>query len=254
MKILIVEDEKPAALRLQKLLHKIEPQLEVLAILESVELAVSYLQTIPPDLDLIFMDIQLADGLSFEIFKQVEVKLPVIFTTAFNQYTLNAFKVNSIDYLLKPIDPIDLERALNKFRELFKKARPFDYQILLDTLKNQQHKSSYKQRFLIKSGQELKFIPRQDIRYFYSKEGLVFGQLEGQKKYNFDFTLEQLDELLPPDEYFRVNRKMILQIDAIHKIHTYFNGRLKLDILPKPSFEVVVSRDRVPNFKTWLDR
>jgi DNA-binding LytR/AlgR family response regulator len=254
MKVLLIEDEKPAARQLEKLLRQLVPEVQVLAVIESVEQALRWFHASPDNPELIFMDIQLADGLSFDIFQEVQVEVPVIFTTAFNQYTLQAFKVNSIDYLLKPIDPEELEKALKKYRQYYHKPVQVDYQTLLNTLQERGQTSPYKQRFLIKSGQELKMIPRQTVQFFFSEDGLVFAQVDRQKKYILDYTLEQLEDLVPPSDFFRINRKMILQLPAIRKIHNYFNGRLKLDIEPAPEFDVIVSRDRVSNFKQWLDQ
>lgn len=254
MNVLLIEDEKPAARQLEKLLKQLVPEIQVLKVIESVEQALRWFHAPQEEPELIFMDIQLADGLSFDIFQEVQVDVPVIFTTAFNQYTLQAFKVNSVDYLLKPIDPEALEKALKKYRQYYHKPPSVDYQALLRTLQEQRQTSPYKQRFLIKSGQELKMIPRQSVQYFYSDDGLVFAQIDRQKKHNLDYTLEQLEDLLPPGDFFRINRKMILQMPAIRKIHNYFNGRLKLEIDPPPAFDVIVSRDRVPHFKQWLDQ
>lgn len=251
MKVLIIEDEIPAAKQLKKLLQKALLNIEILAVLDSIESAVKWLKIPTDEAALIFMDIQLADGLSFDIFKQVEVKTPVIFTTAFDQYTLKAFKVNSIDYLLKPIDPDALQDALQKYQQFYLPKEAINYSQLLQTI--QQQAPVYKQRFLIKSGQELRFVSTAEIQYFYSEDGMVFAQLPQKFKYNIDFTLDQLEDLLDPNSFFRINRKLITNLSAIHKIHTYFNGRLKLDLQPVPSFDIIVSRDRVQGFKNWLD-
>lgn len=251
MKVLIIEDEIPAAKQLKKLLQKALPSIKFLAVLDSIESAVKWLKAPSDQAELIFMDIQLADGLSFDIFQQVEVRTPVVFTTAFDQYTLKAFKVNSIDYLLKPIDPDALQEALQKYQQFYLPPGAINYTQLLRTI--QQQTPTYKQRFLIKSGQELRFVNTSEIQYFYSEEGMVFTQLAPKFKYNIDFTLDQLDELLDPNAFFRINRKLITNLSAIQKIHTYFNGRLKLDLQPTPSFDIIVSRDRVQGFKQWLD-
>jgi DNA-binding LytR/AlgR family response regulator len=251
MRILIIEDEIPAAKQLKKLLVQALPEIEILDVLDSVERAVSWLVAPPILPEIIFMDIQLADGLSFDIFNQVHIKSPVIFTTAFDQYTLKAFKVNSIDYLLKPIDPEALNAALQKHQAFYLPPEDYNYAHLLKAI--QQQTPKYKQRFLIKTGQELRFINTSDIHYFHSEEGIVFAQLVSKFRYNIDFTLDQLEELLDPASFFRINRKLIVCLKSIQKIHTYFNSRLKLDLRPLPNFEVIVSRDRVPGFKLWLD-
>lgn len=253
MHILIIEDEQPAAKQLSKLIQKIRPQAQLLSSLDSIEATVEFFADTPTLPDLIFMDIQLADGLSFDIFNQVDLRAPVIFTTAFDQYTLKAFKVNSIDYLLKPIDPDELSAALNKYENIYRQPPAFS-PALLHSLRNALTEPTYKERFLIKVGQQLIYLRTDEIRYFFSEESLVYAITVDNKKHLIDYSLEQLEPLLSPRDFFRINRKIILYIDAIQRIHTYFNGRLKLDILPKQELEAIVSRDRVPDFKNWLDR
>lgn len=253
MQILIIEDEQPAAKQLAKLIQKIRPQAQLLSFLDSIESSVEYLKASSIIPDLIFMDIQLADGLSFDIFNAVNVETPVIFTTAFDQYTLRAFKVNSIDYLLKPIDPEELSAALDKYENIYQQPTALSPAIL-HQLKNALTEPVYKERFLIKVGQQLIHLRTEDVRYFFSEESLVYAVTEENRKHLVDFSLDQLEQVLPPRNFFRINRKIILHIDGIHRIHTYFNGRLKLDILPKQDLEAIVSRDRVPDFKQWLDR
>lgn len=252
MRVLIIEDELPASKRLTALIQKIEPQANILTSIDSVEAAVDWLDGNPSP-DLIFMDIQLADGLSFDIFNQTDIQVPVIFTTAYDQYTLKAFKVNSIDYLLKPIDPEELEYALQKFQTLFQKQEPYSkgtIQQLIQSLTQPE----YKERFIVKIGQQLTYIKVADIYYFYSEDGLVYARTGKGKKHAIDYTLDQLQDLIPPAEFFRINRKVITKIEAIYKIGTYFNSRLKLELRPPTDFDVIVSRDRVPPFKKWLDR
>lgn len=253
MQILIIEDELPAARQLTKLIQKTRPQAEILPALDSIESAVAYLSDPDQAPNLIFMDIQLADGLSFDIFQQVKVTAPVIFTTAFDQYTLRAFKVNSIDYLLKPIEPEELSAALDKYENLYQSSPAISAE-LLHQLKNALTEPAYKERFLIKVGQQLIHLRTREVRYFFSEDSLVYAITEENRKHLIDFSLEQLEQLLPPSDFFRINRKIILHLEAIHKIYTYFNGRLKLELLPKQNLEAIVSRDRVPDFKNWLDR
>lgn len=252
MKILIIEDENPAAKRLQKLILDCRPDSEILDTLDSLEQAVKWLRLYPAP-DLIFMDIQLADGLSFSIFNQVKIKTPVIFTTAFDQYMLKAFKVNSIDYLLKPIDFDDLCGAFDQFDEL-KKSTFNPQQAAIERLIHQFQKPTYKERFLVKIGQQLHHIAVKDIAFFHSESGIVHTHLTNGKKHIVDYTLDQLAELVDPNYYFRINRKIITHIDAIQKIHTYFNSRLKLELAHSRDMEIIVSRDRVSDFKQWLDR
>ncbi len=246
MKILLIEDELPAARQLSKMLNSARPNFQILDALDSVESAVRWLRNFPAP-DLIFMDIQIADGLSFDIFRQIELKIPVIFTTAFDHYAVQAFKVNAIDYLLKPIDPEDLLRALERF-ENQRSAPAFDYESIARYFQNER----YKDRFLVKNGQHFSFVQTTDIAYLRSSDGLTQAYCQNGKKYFIDHTLEELERLLDPRAFFRVSRNMTLQVNAIQKIHPYLNGRLKLDIEPVAPEDVVVSRERVGEFKAWL--
>ncbi|MEL7118550.1 MAG: LytTR family DNA-binding domain-containing protein [Bacteroidota bacterium] len=254
MNIIIVEDELPAAKRLKKLIVSVEQDAKIIEVIDSVEGAVEVLNN-EPAVDLLFLDIQLADGLSFDIFEEVDVRTPVIFTTAYDQYTLKAFKVNSIDYLLKPIDEDELKQALEKFKNLYQvnDSSVLVPRDIIRELREGIEKPMYKKRFLVKMGQQLTYVKTEMIRYFYSDEGLVYVKTVDNKKHLIDFTLDQLTEVLEPAGFFRINRKMILHIECIHKIHTYFNSRLKLELKPATDLEVIVSRDRVSNFKSWLD-
>lgn len=252
MKTLIIEDERPAALRLKKLILECAPQAEILEVIDSVEAAVKWLNTFEKP-DLIFMDIQLADGLSFDIFQQTTIKSPVIFTTAYDQYSLKAFKVNSVDYLLKPIDPEELKKAMDKFEEVYHQPQTYDASAIHKLLESI-HSKKYKERFLVKTGQEFSYIPINDIAYFYSEDKIVCAKNVNGKRHILDYTLDQLEECLDPDSHFRINRKYITKLSSISKINTYFNSRLKLELHPAPNDEVIVSRERVGNFKGWLDR
>lgn len=252
MNILIVEDEQPAAKHLRNLIWEYRPQYNILDAIDSVENAVKWLRVNAAP-DLIFLDIQLADGLSFDIFNQVSLQSPVIFTTAYDQYTLKAFKLNSVDYLLKPIDPEELGHALAKFDQFFGKKMNYDLQTIQQMIQNISQ-PQYKERFLVKVGQQMNYITVVDIQYFYSEDGMAYAKTADNKRYLVDYTLEQLEEILDPSEFFRINRKVITHIQAIQKIAPYFNSRLKLEIEPKAGFDVVVSRERVNAFKEWLDR
>lgn len=252
MKVLIIEDELPAAKRISQLVVKHRPDAQILEIIDSVESAVHWLNTFPPP-DLIFMDIQLADGLSFDIFTQTEIKSPVIFTTAYDQYTLKAFKFNSVDYLLKPIDEEDLELALRQFEKFHQQGKSFDQNAIQQLLDAVQQKE-YKERFLVKIGQQLSYVTTEDIAYFYSEDGLVHAKNNVGKKHILDYTLDQLEGLINPKEFFRINRKLITRLESISKISTWFNSRLKLDLRPRIEFDVIVSRERVSDFKKWLDK
>lgn len=252
MNILIIEDEGPAAKRLIKLIQKIRADIKVLDIIDSVDAAVKWLKTFPKP-DLIFMDIQLADGVSFDIFNETTITSPVIFTTAYDQYTLKAFKVNSLDYLLKPIDEEELAKSFEQFNLYQNSSKGIDQsavQSLLQTL----NKTEYKERFLVKSGQQLSYITTESINYFFSEDGFVHLQSRNGRKHIIDYTLDQLETMLDPGYFFRINRKFIVHLSAIQKIHTYFNSRLKVELTPKFNEDVIVSRDRVGAFKKWLDK
>ncbi len=247
MKILLVEDEIPAARQLTKLLLAQDPAFQIIDTLDTVESAVRWMRTFPAP-DLVFMDIQIADGLSFDIFRQTTVTAPVIFTTAFDQYAVQAFKVNAVDYLLKPVDPEELKLALDKIRNRRSLPAALDW----DALSGYFKKESYKDRFLVKTGQQLAFLAASDIAFFRSSEGLTQAYTFAGKKFFVDNALEELERLLDPRDFFRISRGMMLRIDAIRKIHPHLNGRLKLEIAPSAPEDVFVSRERAGDFKTWL--
>jgi len=256
MRILIVEDEKLAAERLAGMLQKAHATIEIAATAASVRKAVELLK-LKPRLDLIFMDIQLADGLSFEIFEQVTVEAPVIFTTAYDAYAVRAFKVNSIDYLLKPVDGTELQAALDKFRRLQPAAATATPQLgaLEQAMQLLQGHKNYKSRFVVKVGEHLHMVPTADIMCFYSYEKAVFLQTSAGKRYAIDYTMEQLEGLTDPQRYYRVNRSFLICPEAIKDILAWSNSRLKLELRhATPAGEVVVSREKVQAFKTWLDR
>lgn len=253
MKILIIEDERPAASRLTKMIKKERGSAEIIEVIDSVETAVKWLGTFETP-ELIFMDIQLADGISFDIFKQVKVEAPVIFTTAYDQFMLKAFKVNSVDYLLKPIDPEELKAAIEKYEKIYHQEEPSYDSSVIERLVNSIAQKDYKERFLVKIGQQLTYVSVDDIAYFYSEEGMVHAKNNAGKQYILDYTLDQLEKLINPKYFFRINRKFITRLNSIHKIHTYFNSRLKLELLPRIDMDIIVSRDRVNDFKNWLDQ
>ena len=215
-------------------------------------LCVNYLQT-APDVDLIFMDIQLADGISFDIFEQVKVTSPVIFTTAFDQYTLKAFKVNSIDYLLKPIDEIELQQSLQKHQQLYSKTGDNFFDKLVKMLQDI-NAVKYKERLLIKRGQQLSYLKTDNTAYCYADGKLCYAVDFEAKKYLLESNLSELEEQLQPANFFRINRHLLVNIEAVKKVHTWLGGRLKLEILPTTTAETVVSRERVNGFKEWLGK
>jgi len=250
MRVLIIEDETPAANRLTKLLQSIGDEMEVVKRLDSVESGVRYLKT-AEDVDLIFMDIQLGDGLCFDIFQQAEVKVPVIFTTAFDQYTLKAFKVNSIDYLLKPIDENELLKAVDKYRQLYSNnENGFSEKIL--KLVQSMNGNVYKERLLIKKGQQLSYLKTTHTAYCYADGKLCFAVDFDGNKHLLELNLTQLEEQLQPVKFYRINRQLLVNIDAVNKVHTWLGGRLKLELIPSTTTDTIVSRERVNGFKDWL--
>lgn len=252
MRVLIIEDEPQAAARLTSLVQELQPSWSIVATLDSVKRSVVWLKQ--NACDLILMDIQLADGLSFEVFDQVEVKTPVIFTTAYNEYALKAFKVNSIDYLLKPIDKDELVMALKKYSSLTGKLPVQDKMIESIGLAMQMLTKKYKERFVIKVGEHLKSIEVGEILFFFSLEKTTFAQTADGRKHILDFTLDQLDEVLNPAQFFRINRKYLVSVQAIKDMISYTNSRLKLILKTSDDDDVIVARERVQDFKNWLDR
>ncbi len=251
--VLIVEDEPEAARRLETLMVDLLPHTTILAKIDSVKRALAWLAQHPAP-DLIFMDIQLADGLSFEIFENFQVQSPVIFTTAYDAYALKAFKVNSIDYILKPVDRNDLEIALKKLNTL--RNRNDSGADLLASIGEavQMLTRQYKSRFVIKVGEHLKSIEVNDIHYFYSLDKTTFARAADKRQHIIDFSLEQLEDMLDPRQFFRINRKYIICAAAIQDMITYTNSRLKVNLKASDDTDIIVSRERVQEFKDWLDR
>lgn len=250
MRVIIIEDEIPAANRLAKMLQMISDDIEIVKKIDSIESAVRFLPN-AENIDLIFMDIQLADGLSFDIFHQTQVKAPVIFTTAFDQYTLKAFKVNSIDYLLKPIDENELQQAVNKYRQLYvKRENGFSDKIV--KLVEEMSIGRYRERLLIKRGQQLSYLKTEATAYCYADGKLCYAVDFNNNKFLLEYNLSQLEEQLQPSKFYRVNRQLLVNIEAVNKVHTWIGGRLKLELMPSSKADTVVSRERVNGFKEWL--
>ncbi len=254
MRVLIVEDEAMAARRLSRELERLEPGINIMAQLDSVKRVVKWLEENESP-DLIFLDIQLADGISFEIFEKTQVKAPVVFTTAFDEYAIQAFKVNSIDYLLKPIDPEELEAALAKFKE---RSAPTPTQPAFDMGMIQRAMEmmtrNHKERFVVKIGEHIHTIATADTAYFFSQEKATYLQTIERNRFIIDYTLEQLEQLVDPDRFFRINRKYLVSLEAVKDIVTYSNSRLRLILKHTDDMDAIVSRDKVQDFKRWLDR
>ncbi len=253
MKTLIIEDEISASKRLKSMLKKIDPALKIVATIDSIEDAVSWLND-NDEPDLIFADIQLSDGVCFEIFKTVKTKCPVIFTTAYDEYAIEAFKVNSIDYLLKPIDPKMLVHAIDKFKSGRERLTPLknNLETLLKRM-SQNNTTEFKSRFLVKKGQVMKTISTSDAAYFMIDNQLVFLMANDGTRYIIEHSLDELEAMLDPERFFRINRQMIISLESVTTIHPYFNSRLKLMLTPVIKAEILVSRMKVSDFKSWLD-
>jgi len=250
-KVLIVEDERLAAEKLERMVARLRPEWTVLGPIETVEHAVKWLSANPAP-DLILLDIQLADGISFEIFDQEGVPSPVIFTTAYDEYAIRAFKVNSIDYLLKPIDPDALDTALRKFERMNTTLVPD--RMKLETAR-QQISQVYKSRFLVKVGSNLLSVLTRDVELFFIDERSVFVRTFQGKTYDVDYSLDQLQQLVDPDQFFRINRNYLVNIDAVTKLVSYSSSRFKLELHPEfRADDLIVARDKASDFKKWMDR
>ena len=250
MNALIVEDEALSAQHLKTLLHKTAPEINVINILDTVKDTVDYLKTIPA-IDIIFLDVHLADGISFDIFQQVEVKQPIIFTTAYDEYAIKAFKVNSIDYLLKPIGISDVKNAINKFKTHHTPNHSLHAK--------HQHASEiisrvHKTRFIVKMGETISSIKTEDIAFFIAEEGVVMLVNKEGKRFPIDYTMDALELIVSDKMFFRISRKMIVNIEQINQVQTYFNGRLKIKLKQTYNEDCIVSRERVNDFKRWLDQ
>lgn len=254
MKVLIVEDEELAVKKLQKTLTGVDDTIEVVGVSDSIKNTVEWLHNHPSP-DLILMDIELADGQSFEIFKLTEVKSPVIFTTSYDEYALKAFKVNSVDYLLKPIQQEELQAALNKYKKM-KGDGKADLSIdsLVKELQQKLQPKEYRKRFLVKHTQKLVSIEVEDIAYFYSDGRLNFFKTDDNRKFVVDYTMDELEEMLDPDRYFRISRSFYVSVNSIDKIDDYFGNRLILQLKPAVDKEALVSREKVTEFKKWMGK
>lgn len=251
MRVIIVEDEKPSARRLSRMLDELNIQAETM--LHSVEESIEWFKNNEHP-ELIFLDIQLSDGLSFEIFESIEIKSAVIFTTAYDEYALQAFKLNSIDYLLKPIDEDELKNAIQKFEE--RKQNNTNVNLNYDDIRKlliPQEPRSYKKRFSIKIGQHLKLVNIDEIECFYSENKGTYAFTSEGRSYLLDNTLEQIEQDLNPTVFFRTNRKFIVNINAIKDMVSYTNSRLKIKLNSYSEDEVIVARERVKDFKNWLE-
>ncbi|MDW7690213.1 LytTR family DNA-binding domain-containing protein [Flammeovirgaceae bacterium SG7u.111] len=255
LKVVIVEDEPATARNLEYILQSIEPDIVVLVVLPSVAASVKWLQANQSQCALIFMDIRLSDGLSFEIFEKVKVDPPVIFLTAYNEYALQAFKANGIGYILKPYDEDEVEEALVKFKKLSISTPALqNYSELITLMENlKAGPSSFKKSFLVQHREKLLPLDVGKIAWFYTENELVYAYTSDHNKYIIDFTLEQLQQQLDPTHFFRVNRQFIVCRKAIQDIDFYFNGRLIVNTTPKSNEQILISKAKAPEFKVWMN-
>ncbi len=259
MKVLIIEDEELAVKKLRKTLQAVDETAEVVGVTDSIRSSVHWLENNPAP-DLILMDIELADGQSFEIFDKTEVKSTVIFTTSYDEFALKAFKVNSVDYLLKPVQKEDLQQAIEKFRNLKKvygapaDSSPMNVESLVRELQQKLQPREFRKRFLVKHAQKLVSVEVDDIAYFYSDGRLNFFKTNDNKKYVVDYTMDELEDMLDPDKYFRISRSFYVSVNSIDQIHDYFGNRLMLNLKPAVDKESIVSREKVTEFKKWMGK
>jgi DNA-binding LytR/AlgR family response regulator len=250
MKVVIIEDEEAAAQRLQKILLELDPSIEILNNIDSIEKGVSFFSN-SRDAELIFADIQLADGPSFEIFSRTQITTPVIFITAYDNFAIQAFRFNGIDYLLKPVKKPDVQLALEKYKNLKAVAKPaVDYQELLATLSGK--KNTFQKRIIVRIGQSIRTIEIVDVAYFYTEEKIAFACLQDGKRMPLDFTLDELENILDPSLFFRINRQFIIFIKSIESMSSYSKSRIKIILKPAIETETIVSAERSADFKEWL--
>lgn len=251
MKVAIIEDEQLASDKLESLLKEIYPEIEIIIKLSSVIDSINWLNT--NSVDLLFVDIHLSDGISFEIFEQIKIDIPIIFTTAYDQYAIKAFKVNSIDYLLKPIRKSELQESLSKFEKI-KTSHNIDISKILESLHDK--KNDYQKRFLISFGNKLKMVDAENIAFFWAQEKNVFFTTFDKSTFPFDLSLDKVKEKLNPETFFRINRKMIINMKSIKNMHPFSRARIKLDLDPSSpkEIETLVSIERVNDFKNWINR
>jgi two-component system LytT family response regulator len=258
MNIVIIEDEAIAARRIRKMVTELEESANVVAVLDTVEASVQWLQKEPLP-DLILMDIELVDGQSFEIFGQVDVTCPVIFTTAYDEFAIKAFKVNSVDYLLKPIQEKDLQQSLLKFRSLKKTyggeastSRQVEALLREMTAGHKNPATAFRDRILVKQGQRMFSLTTDEVAYFFTKEKLNYVCTKNNRQFLIDFTLDELEKSLNPQHFFRANRQFIVEYRSVDKASLYFNSKLKVVLRPESEEEVIISRDKAAEFRHWL--
>jgi len=255
MSVLIVEDEQLAVEKLSRTIYEVDKTIEIVGQTDGIETTLQWLQA-NREPDLIFLDIELSDGQSFEIFNQTMVNSAVIFTTSYDEYAIQAFKFNSIDYLLKPIKKDDLRQSLEKYalmKKQFGQPAAPDIQQLLKDIRSQ-FASEYRDRFLVKHGQRMLPIDIADVAYFYSESSISFLKTKGNVRFNLEYTLDELEGMVDPRSFFRANRSFIIYIKSVDAVYPHLNGRLKTDLKPTSETEVLISREKAQEFKDWLGR
>lgn len=254
MRVLIIEDEKPAAENLSHLLQRYDGNIEVVDVLDSIKSSVQWFSNPLNSVDLVFMDIHLSDGLSFEIFNKTQLNLPVIFTTAYNEYAIQAFKVNSIDYLLKPLDYDDLFRSLEKLESLRQNLSSVSQRLKLEELNEAllHYRKTYKERFMVKLGERIKSVTSDKIVLFYAEGRTAFLLTTKGNRYIIDYKLEELEEIVNPSMFYRISRSFIVNINHIQDVLVHSNSRLKIQFEQDFDRDVIVSREKVSDFKNWF--
>ena len=253
MKVVIIEDEPRAASRLEKLIQEIEPNFHVIKKLESVKQSIAFFQS-TTDIGLVFSDIQLTDDLSFEIFKIIQIPCPVIFTTAYDNYAINAFKANGIDYLLKPLSKEDVGKAIQKFKALTKPTLGADFSAIAELIQANklQNRTTFKSRFMVKVGQHIKSISAEDVAAIYSKEKATYLFTREKRSFPLDQSLDQINEMLDPKRFYKISRSFIVNLNGVADIIAYSNSRLRIVIEGLEDELIVVARERTKEFKSWL--
>jgi two-component system response regulator LytT len=256
LNVVIIEDEPASARSLANLLRKVDDTISVVAVLQAIEESVTWFNSSGNNFDLIFMDIRLADGISFDIFKQAKISKPVIFVTAYNDYAIQAFKNNGIDYILKPFDEHEIEQSLNKFKSLLYSHTKDSDRLNIEELIEQLNfvPKQYKKSFLVHFRDKLIPVETANISWFYTANELVYAQTTDSRQYVIDFTMEQLEQQLDENQFFRANRQFIINRKGITEVDFYFNGRLVVKMKPDPPESVIVSKARTPEFKNWMNR
>lgn len=255
LSVLIVEDEPHAQKELKRLLSNCGHDLQVIDCIDSVEDTINWINN-NPEPDLMFFDIQLADGLSFEIFNHIKTNVPIIFTTAFDEYAIKAFKVNSIDYLLKPVKQDELNAAIDKFQLISRSDKKTDFGLRIEQIEKllEINKPRFKSRFISKIGDQIKYIDANEIAYFKAEDNDVLAITKSNKRYFIEYALDMLMTLVDPNTFFRANRSYIIHISSIKKISKYFNSRIHLELEPETEDVVLISRVKVPDFLNWIEK